>query len=269
MRTKSYRRRRSVRPRRKGIYRRRRYGGRRRFGRRFSRRILRIPTQLQQVCLKKFKWINETSKQLTIVGGTYGSARQININNLYQCDSGSTPPEAIPRLQELCALYLFCKVYACKVTARFYIADKSQTGATVTAPLKVYIAAIPYGQTLPSLAAAASTKDFDRYIEGNPFYCTKAILGSDSNSPGMVTLTKYFKVSSLLGNKKEYDALSIWDQPIPTGSIILNAGPTANTGVNVGVIIANQTTIASNIFVGCDISCVYYTKFWGNKFQVE
>lgn len=267
-RTKTYRRRRTYKPR--GQFRKyRRYGRRlrRNYG---SKRVMRIPTQMQQTCLKKFKWINETVKQLLIPISNVGTIRQINLNSLWKCDNASVNPESIPRLQELCQLYLFCKVYACKVTARFYISDKSQTGANVTAPLKCFIAAIPYGQSLPGLSAVPNAQDFERYVEGNPYYCKRAIVSSDSNSPGMVTLTKYYKISSLVGNKLEFNASNIYNQPIPSTASTLTAGPTNLIGCAVGAMIANQQTSAtSNIYIGCDISCIYYTKFWGNKYQVE
>lgn len=260
--TKYTNRRRSYGRRRRVYRRRRRFGG--------SKRILRVPTQLQQICFKTFKWTNESLKQLTIPNGAYGVSRQINLNNLYQCDSASTPPELIPRLQEFCALYLFCKVHACKVTVKFYVSDRSQTGATITAPLKCYIAAIPYGQSLPSMGTSTDTNNLDRYIEGNPYYCTKSILGSDSNNPGMITLNKYYKNSALLGNKKTYDALTLWDQPISTAGSVLLTGPTNVIGCQAGVMTANrQPAGAGGIYVGFEVSCKYYVKFWGNKYQIE
>jgi len=268
MRTKMYRRRSRSQFRRRPI---RKYGRRfkRRRGFRRYRRTLNIPTQLQNITFKKFKYTENANTFLLITDNTFGTQRQFNINSLWSPNNFSAGVN-MPTLQELSSLYLNCKVFACKMSVRFFNLSANQTGLgqiAGTSPMTCYIATIPYGQTLPSPTTLSGWEQMKDYITGNPRYCAHKTLNQTGNDQSIIKLTKYYHIGRLLGNDLQFKATPTWNQPINS------AGPTANptniTGCQVGAILADNSLITSSYKIGITVDMTFYCKFWGMRFETQ
>lgn len=214
--------------------------------------------------MKKFKWQDTNNAAITVFATNFGNVKEYIINTLY--NPVGTVVATMPALQEMCRLYLFAKVYAAKVSVTFQAPSQVQNPGSDMPGCMCYIAAVPYGQSIPNGSTLTGWGQLRDYVVGNPRYCGYRTLGSTYNAPNMVRLHKYYKIGNLVGNPLEYRASSDWDQPI--GSSSPSANPTKTQTVQVGVVLQNNTPITQNFDVVISTSITYYVKFWGFKYQV-
>lgn len=259
--------RRRVRPRR--LYRRRysrvsrRRGYRRRY-RGYSRR-LRIATQFPTQTFKKFKWIDSLNTKLTVPAGDWGKTLFYRINDLWKPDEVNVA--FMSALTELCSLYTYCKVMACKIAVRFEVASEFQ-GNTPNPAVMCFIATQPFGSPImPGGGSSSSWQALRQYITGNPRYCCNKTLASQYHGNGLLRLYKYYKIGNLVGNPLEFKASTLWDQPI------LSTGPSASPPnqqrMAIGFLSQDQAGFAAETMVNYTLTMTFYVKFWQSKIEIS
>lgn len=205
------------------------------------------------------------------IGSTaYGNFRTFNLNSLYQPDAGTGGPTNIPMIQEMTSLYGNCKVMAVELEASFMVDQASLS----TFPLTCYLQATAFGQSgYTATNTLATWQNCEQFVKGNPKYCVWGHLGSPSgNARGKIVLKKYWNLRDLYANSSEFEALTEFDQPIPTtgGSQSLAANPTATIQAYVGYAVMDGNALSSTTTTAfVEVRIKYYTKWWTPKQQIN
>lgn len=251
------------------------YRGRKRVVRRTRRHgnnLSRVGTMFPYRMRKTFTWTDSTAAGRTyqIAIGGWGDAASFNMNSLYQPNTAVSGPALIPSLTECCSIYNVCKVVKVKYIVKFLALQIQTVSEAGNQPLRIFLAAIPYGQSLPGFSTAATTAQMEEYYVGNPKDCKIGILqsfGSGTNQD--VTLAKSFNVKKFFGNSLEYQSNTSFDQPIPATTTTLTSNPTNVIQMQMGVNVL--TPSAATTAINCILipTLKITVEFWNRKGQLS
>lgn len=250
------------------------YKARKRYVRRGRKntRVARWGAMLPYRCRKTFTWTDSsgTGRDFQIGIGLWGDVSAFNMNSLYQPNASTAGPALIPSLSELCSIYGGCKVVKVKYNVKYIAIQNQSVAETGNQPIRCFIAAQPYGQSLPGFSTAATTAQMEEYYVGNPADCKIGILqswGAGTNQD--ITLTKTFRVNKFFGNSLEYSALQAYDQGIPASSTTLTANPTAVVQCQIGINLLTPTAATTAISCFLVPTVTMTVEFWNRKGQLS
>nr|WAE42396.1 MAG: capsid protein [Cressdnaviricota sp.] len=234
--------------------------------------LVKTMTQFPAKIRKEFTWTDTTTsgRSYTISIGAWADTDFYNLNNLYAPNSSVGGPALIPSLSEMASLYNNCKVIKCKLNIKFFALQNQSVAETGNQPLRVFIVAVPFQQTLPLFGTAATTAQMEEFFVGNPSYCRTGYLQSwgDVGKP-CVTLNKTYIMKRLYGNSVEYSANSNFDQPIPAASNTLTVAPTNNLQAYVGINVLTPTAATTAITIIMIPTFRWTVEFWNRKGQLS
>lgn len=171
-------------------------------------------------------------------------------------------------LTEMCSLWSFCRVMACKVAIRFEMASPVQE-LEATPAIMCYIACQPYQQpNIPDGLTFLSWRSLRQYITGNPRYCANRTLTAQYHGSGMLRLQKYMKIGSIINNPQYYNSGVSWDQPIDA-TIGPNANPIIQLNYKMGFLSQDANGLPLPVAVIYTLTHTYYVKFWQSRIEIS